>query len=264
MKKLLALITLLAMVFLCACSPETVSDNREDDNSSEKKTVVKEKSEETSDEKDSEDDVEEIAEEPEAEEEFTDGLWKERYAEFLLNDMSEMNAGAMCYDEGYGRFALKDMTGDRIPELFVIDYAGTSILFKYDEAMDCVTAVLLEEGGTDVTYLNFFDIMFGKDGTFIEKWETSFKYWVVPENEGLDFVLAFTAWTYDGKYYCNDFDVERMCEEGFEYRMTVPDNEVTAEEYEACIEKYLYGEGEYESDINVYKITPEDVNSILG
>ena len=77
MKKLLALITLLAMVFLCACSPETVSDNREDDNSSEKKTVVKEKSEETSDEKDSEDDVEEIAEEPEDEEEFTDGLWKE-------------------------------------------------------------------------------------------------------------------------------------------------------------------------------------------
>ena len=194
-----------------------------------------------------------------------DAEWKEAYAQLMLGTFREMNAGAMYYEEGTGRFALKDMNGDDIPELFIIAEDDTSLVYTYDEEQKEAVSVRFADGGTDVVYLEFGCLRFGNDGTFIEDCGTIFNYWVIPENQENDYAVKFYACTYGEIYVCNEFDVERICREGFDYRMGFTDNEVTKDEFDEYIEKYDYKDGEYTvvSEDEIYMITDADVNKVL-
>ena len=191
--------------------------------------------------------------------------WKEAYANLMLGSLREMNAGAMYYEDGTGRFALKDMNGDTIPELFIIAEDDTSLVYTYNSEQKEAVSVRFADGGTDVVYLEFGCLKFGNDGTFIENCGTSFNYWVIPEDSENDYAVEFYACTYGGTYVCNEFDVERICKEGFDYRMGFSDNEVTKDEFDEYIEKYDYKDGEYTviGENEVFMITVEDVEKVL-
>lgn len=245
MKKVFVLFILTAMMLSSACTNQTVTDVPI------KKTVKTDGTSTGGVTK---------KEEPEK----VDESWKECYANYLVETKMESDAGAMYYEKGDGRFALKDMNGDKIPELFVIDMAGTSLIYTYDKENDKVTLFSLAEGSSDLPYRMFYELMFGDDGTFMDVGEGYMTYWVVPKNENYEFAVKFAAGVENGKYYYKEYDVERMCEEGYDYRINEPYDEITAEEYEKLKEEYIYDNSECSIIEDVYKITEEDVKAILG
>lgn len=191
--------------------------------------------------------------------------WKEAYAVYLEENQDRSNH-QLGYKNGEGRFALADITGDEIPELFIITSFDRAFVYTYRN--DIVENVLFASGSSDIFSLDLHSVRIADDGNFYEKlqWDNSevWNIYTKPETEEYDFVLNYKVGDKGGVTFFNEYDVNRVMDEGFGYvAYDFEDAEVSREEYEKTLDEFGLYDSEFETINEIYGITPEDIDAVL-
>lgn len=194
----------------------------------------------------------------------TNEEWKIPYAEFL-EDHPEMNAGVMYYPVGEGRFTIKNTNNDEIPELFIISTSGETLIYTYNTKNGEVELLPIADGGTDIVSFNYSGLKFGTNGGFTYENGNYFSYYTPVKNDVYALAISAYAYTQDGSFYFTTYDTTRICNEGFDYRYSTEDENVSEDIYSSYIESIIYKEGEYStiSTKDLYTLSPEVISDIL-
>ncbi len=202
-----------------------------------------------------------------------DESWKAAYSEFLY-DNQERLGHACYYEKGNGRFALAYITDDNIPELYIVDDSGQTMIYTYKDGSVkmlnfCYPSMDVRRFGNyeHVGYVEKSNkvIQYGLNKNLNgELLSESLREYVEIDGE---FILKYIfVKKGDGTYYYDEYDIDRVKENDFDYFREYVSNEVTKEQYDAEIKAHGFADSGYRNvtESDLYGIVPTVIDEVFA
>lgn len=189
--------------------------------------------------------------------------WRKVYANYLKEHL-EAKGHANYYTQGKGRFALEYLTDDGIPELVIIDEYDNARVYTCEKGE--VRCLGFACGWTDVVRFPYETIYWDLKGNVYVLENGTWLCFEPWEEDNYDYILCAQIAVSDSGGSAVFFDEEKMILDGYSYRQEAEPQKLSEMSllYRIQYYEYIWSDLHSITETDIYKITPEDIMTVLG